>query len=162
MLQRPALQAIFDDIFQQVVIHTSPSYVEMVEVTQPYINVDQTSFSVTPDSVVDDAGKTVITWENVAQYVGNNDEYLAASETFVVTFEAASSSCGPRLPVDVEPDAMVRYLDPTGNVQSVPIPQAWISVNCPSGIPMFSDLFALLSMGVLAGVLVIRRRRDVN
>jgi Ca-activated chloride channel family protein len=121
------LQAIFDEIFLEVVSSTAPSEVDVVEVTQAYI-VAEGSFSIAPDSVVEVAGKTVITWNNVAQYVGDNNNRLSAEEIFEVTFTAGSSLAGEDLPVDVVGEAVVNYLDPAGAAQSVDIPQATITV----------------------------------
>jgi hypothetical protein len=67
-------------------------------------------------------------WCNVAQYVGNNDEYLTAEETFTVTFTARSSKYGCNLPVDVLCASLVCYTDPDGNHQTVPVPQAYLTV----------------------------------
>jgi Ca-activated chloride channel family protein len=126
------LQAIFDAIYQQVLISTAPSWVDVVEVTQDYI-IDEGSFSIAPDSVVEDT-TTEITWLNVAQYVGNNDEYLTAEETFEVSFTARSSeaSCWTVdgwAPVDVYGEAVVNYTEPVDMTRvSVDIPQAYIFV----------------------------------
>jgi hypothetical protein len=127
------LQAIFDAIFTQVIISTAPSNVDVLEVTQDYI-VEEGNFSIAPDAIVDISGKTKMVWLNVAQYVGNNDDHLAADETFTVTFTAKSSQCGILLPVDVEGLAVVNYVDPDNNTQSVPIPQAYITVRCPIAV----------------------------
>lgn len=119
--------AIYQDILSTIVTNTAPSNVDVVEVTMPYI-VEEGSFSVQPDSVTTDAdGKTTITWLNVGQWVGNNDEKLDETETFTVTFSAGSSQAGDDLAVD-DAAATVNYVDPAGASQTTAIPQATLDV----------------------------------
>jgi len=144
------LQAIFDAIFTQIITSTAPSNVDVVEVTQPYI-IDEGSFSIPPDSVVEVSGKTVITWLDVARYVGNGDSRLAADETFSVTFRARSSECGTSLPVDVEGEAVVNYLNPDGDPLSQNIPQAYINVSCaPPSRPVGGEIVPMNIVAVMA------------
>jgi Ca-activated chloride channel family protein len=124
------LQGIFDAILTTIVLNTSPSQVNITETTMNYI-IDEADFSVTPDSIVEVDGNTVITWLNVAQYVGNMDNRLAEEETFVVTFTIKSSQAGSNLPVAVDGQALVNYLDIDGNSQSTTIPQGYITVYQP-------------------------------
>jgi hypothetical protein len=121
------LEAIFYDILTEIVINTAPTYVDVVEVTQDYI-IDEGDFSIVPDSIVEVDGKTIITWSNVGQYVGDYDHRLAADETFTVSFTAGSSMGGVNLPVQVEGEAIVYYLDPDGDPQTMDIPQTYINV----------------------------------
>ena len=79
------LEAIFNEILETIVTHTSPYDIDIVEVTETYI-VDEGSFSIAPDSMVEVDGKTEITWLNVAQHVGNHDDRLSADEIFSVSF----------------------------------------------------------------------------
>jgi hypothetical protein len=129
------LQAIFDEILTTIIINTAPYDVDVVEVTQSYI-VGEGSFSIAPNSVVEVGGETVITWLNVAQYVGDNDNRLDADETFTVTFEAGSSQAGPCIPIEVVGEAVVNYLDPDDDPQTVDIPQACLNVILPVSIDL--------------------------
>jgi hypothetical protein len=146
------LEDIFNDIFELIVISTAPSDVNVIEVTQGYI-IDEGSFTVMPDSVVDVAGETVITWLNVAQYVGNLDNRLTAEETFTVSFTVRSDQAGWMLPVEVEGSAQVTYVDPEGDPQSVLIPQGYLNVWLPICIDIkpgsFPNSINLKSRGVL-------------
>lgn len=133
------LDDIFNAILQTIVTNTSPSDVTLVETTQDYI-VDEGSFSIAPDSITTLAGgQTQMTWNNVAQHVGNNDDRLSADETFVVTFDASSSLAGNNLPVDDLAESRVDYTNPDGSSTSVPVPQAFINVQGP---PVAVDDFA--------------------
>lgn len=125
------LNDIFDAILQTIVTNTSPHDVTLVETTQDYI-VDEASFSIAPDSIVALAGgQTQMTWNNVAQHVGNNDNRLSADETFEVTFEASSSLAGNNLPVNDLAESKVEYTNPDDSSASVPVPQAFINVHGP-------------------------------
>lgn len=124
------LDAIFNEILLTIIVSTAPSNVNVIEVTKGYI-VNESSFSIPPDSVVEVGGKTKMTWLNVSRYVGNLDDFLAANETFTVTLTAGSSQGGITLPVDVEGEAVVNYTDPAGDPQTEDIPQAYINVNNP-------------------------------
>jgi len=121
------LQAIFDEILTTIIVSTAPSNVDLKDTTQPYI-IDEGSFSVVPDIMINVSGKTQMIWANIAQYVGNNDEYLTAEETFTVTFTARSSKYGCKLPVDYPCASYVYYTDPDGNAQTVAVPQAYLTV----------------------------------
>jgi Ca-activated chloride channel family protein len=129
------LDDIFDEILTTIITYTAPYNVDVVEVTQSHI-VGEGSFSITPDSVVEVGGETEITWLNVAQYIGDYDNRLDADETFVVTFEAGSSTAGPMIPVEVVGEAVVNYLDPDDATQTVDIPQAYLNVI----LPVYVDL----------------------
>lgn len=133
------LDDIFDAILQTIVTNTSPSDVTLVETTQDYIS-DEGSFSIVPDSIVTlGGGQTQMTWNNVAQHVGNNDNRLSADETFVVTFEASSTLAGNNIPVDDLAESRVDYTNPDGSAASVPVPQAFLNVHGP---PVAVDDFA--------------------
>lgn len=142
------LQSIFDSILTTIVLHTSPSQVNIIEKTENYI-VDETDFTITPDSIIEDSGYTIITWLNVAQYVGNMDDRLAADETFVVSFTIKSVQSGAHLPVAVDGQAVVNYLDVDGNPQSALIPQGYISVYQPILINIEPESVNLKSKGEL-------------
>jgi Ca-activated chloride channel family protein len=126
------LQAIFDEIYEEVVTSTIPYNVDVIEVTQSYIE-DEGSFNITPDSVVTDgAGITTITWNNIGMISSDGDPDLSADEIVTLSFTAKSSLVGTSLEVDVSGSAMVCYDDNEGNfVDCVPIPQAQINVNSP-------------------------------
>ncbi|CAD7773185.1 von Willebrand factor type A domain protein [Candidatus Methanoperedenaceae archaeon GB50] len=128
------LQAIFDEIYEELTFNTIPHYVDVVEVTQSYI-VDEGSFNIAPDNVSTVGGKTVITWNDIATHVGNHDHGLSSNETVTLTFRAKSDQCGQNLPVDVvsgQVSAKVNYKDSNNeDGGSVDIPQAYINVNCP-------------------------------
>jgi hypothetical protein len=121
------IEAIYQDILTTIVTQTSPSDVDVVEVTMPYI-VNEGTFSTPPDSVVEVGGETTITWLNVGQYVGNLDNRLDSTETFTVTFEAGSSAYGLALDVDDVALAAVNSIDPDGNSQTQAIPQALLDI----------------------------------
>jgi Ca-activated chloride channel family protein len=123
------LQAIFDDIYEEVITSTIPHDVDVVEVTQSYI-IDEGSFNLPPDSVSTVGGITTIIWNNIG-IINDADPDLSADETVVLSFKAKSDQCGDGLDVDVYGDAKVDYSDSDGNyVGSVNIPQATINVNC--------------------------------
>ena len=82
------IQPIFDLIYSEIILSTSPTNVNLVEVTETYI-VDESDFSITPDSIEEIDGKTVISWFDISQYVGDLDEYLSEDETFVTTYRMA-------------------------------------------------------------------------
>jgi len=124
------LQAIFDDIFQAVVISTAPTDVDLVEVTQGYI-IDESSFSVPYDWT---DGITTYKWEDIGEKTGVGDEAdpLTAAETFTVSFNAKCDETGSNKPVDVDGSAVVNFIDPSGSPASVNLPQAYINVNAPA------------------------------
>ncbi len=123
------LQAIFDDIYAEIVTDTIPHYVDVVEVTKSYI-IDEGSFSKAPDSVNTVGGITTITWNNIG--TGDGDPDLSADETVTLSFEAKSDQNGNNLDVDVFGTAVVNYDDKDGNYAgSVNIPQVQINVNAP-------------------------------
>jgi hypothetical protein len=122
------LQALYDQIYREVVSSTAPSALNVVEVTPSYI-VGHGSFSVTPDSVVTDAGtgETTLTWLDVGRYVGNNDSRLASDEVFQVSFTASSTKSGVDLAVNAAA-AGIPYVDPAGAAQFQALPQALLTV----------------------------------
>ncbi|HVO40705.1 MAG TPA: vWA domain-containing protein [Spirochaetia bacterium] len=122
------LQALYDQIYKEVVSITAPSGVNVVEVTPSYI-VGHGSFSVTPDSVVTNSstGETTLTWLDVGKYVGNKDSRLSSDEVFQVSFTASSTKSGTDLAVNAAA-AAVTCLDPTGAAQSQTLPQTLITV----------------------------------
>ncbi|MEW6603212.1 MAG: post-COAP-1 domain-containing protein [Thermoproteota archaeon] len=133
------LDAIFNTILQTIVINTAPTNVNLIETTKDYI-AGESSFSIAPDSIVTlPGGETQITWNNVAQHVGDGDNRLLANETFTVTFEASSTVAGNNLEVDELSESSVQYLNPDGSSASVAIPQAFINVQGP---PVAVDDFA--------------------
>ena len=123
------IATIYQDILTTIVTQTSPSDVNVVEVTKDYI-VNEGTFSIAPDSVVEVAGETTITWLNVGQYVGNFDNRLDTTETFTVTFDAGSNSNNYGTPLEVDDVAVaaVGSIDPDGATQTQAIPQAYIDV----------------------------------
>jgi len=124
------LQLVYDQIF--TLINRAPDMVNIVEVTEDYI-VDEGSFSIAPDSVVENPdGTTTITWNNVATSVGDADDYLEAGETFTVTFVAGSDTPGIDLPIEVIPGAVVNYERYAVGPLSTPIPQAYLDVIKPA------------------------------
>ncbi|HVX03006.1 MAG TPA: Ig-like domain-containing protein [Nitrososphaera sp.] len=125
------LDAIFNAILQQIVINTAPFDVNLVETTQGYI-VNEGSFSIAPDSILTlPGGQTQITWNNIAQYVGNGDDKLLSTETFAVTFNASSTLAGNNLPVNDISESRVEYTNPDGTPGTAGIPQAFINVQGP-------------------------------
>lgn len=123
------LQAIFDDIYEEIVTDTIPYNVDVIEVTESYI-IDEGSFSRAPDSVNTVGGITTITWNNIG--MGDGDPDLSEDETVTLSFEAKSSLSGNNLDVGVFGSAVVNYDDKDGNFAgSVNIPQAQINVNAP-------------------------------
>jgi len=121
------LQAIFNDIFQTVLISTAPTNVDLVEVTQGYI-IDESSFSVPYDWT---DGSTTFKWLDIGDKpgVGDGKDPFTAAETFTVSFNAKCDETGTNKPVDVDGDAVVNFIDPSGNPASVNLPQAYINVN---------------------------------
>ena len=91
------LDAIFASVYAGVT-NTVPYTIDLMEVTESYI-VAEDDFSIIPDSVTEnDDGTTTMVWTNVGRYVGNKNDILDASETFVVTFTAGSDKLGILLP----------------------------------------------------------------
>jgi hypothetical protein len=155
------LEAIFNLILETIVTDTSPFEVDVVEVTEIYI-VDESNFGIAPDNMVEVDGKTRLTWLNVAQHVGNNDNRLSADETFSISFSAKVADepvaeinfvsvehdidtstwtynvqingghyPNDQYPVDAAGEAVVNYYDYEENLQTVNIPQGYITVNEP-------------------------------
>jgi Ca-activated chloride channel family protein len=125
------LDTIFNTILQTIVTNTAPYDVKLTETTQNYI-VDESSFSIAPDSVTTlPGGQTQIVWNNIAQHVGDGNNKLTGNETLVVTFDAKSSLAGNNLPVDDLANSKVGYTNPDGSAGSVPLPQAFINVEGP-------------------------------
>ncbi|MGV7226025.1 MAG: tandem-95 repeat protein [Nitrosopumilus sp.] len=123
-----SLNTIINQILTDVVINTSPTQVNLVEVTNSNI-VSEGNYSIPPTSVIEVAGQTEITWENIAQHAGNNDDRLSADETFSVSFTAGSDVSGLGLPVNNLANSAVNYVAPDGTPVSTPLPQALINVN---------------------------------
>jgi Ca-activated chloride channel family protein len=125
------LAEVFNAIHQTVVrvSNTAPENVDVIEVTGDYIEEGETSFSIQPTSINQTSdGKTMITWMNVSQHVGNKDDKLTGDETFVVTFTAGSSITGNALPVNSAEESFVSYVDALENQKKVQISQAYINV----------------------------------
>jgi hypothetical protein len=122
------LTALYDEIYTQIVSSTSPSAVDLVEVTRNYI-VDHASFSLAPDSMATNpaTGETTITWLNVARYTGNLDDRLSSNESFSVSFTAKSTLAGTNLPVNTVA-AVASCLDPNGASQTATLPPAYLTV----------------------------------
>lgn len=123
------LQAIFDDIYEEIVISTIPYNVAVSEVTRSYI-IEEGSFNIAPDSVDTDivTGETTIVWNDIG-LINDGDPDLSADETVTLTFTAKSNQVGTNLPVEAL-DAEVCYDDSDGNyVGCVEIPQGYINVN---------------------------------
>jgi hypothetical protein len=126
------LQAIFNAIFAQVISSTVPHNVDVIEVTQSYVQVDTGSFNIAPTSVtVAGSGETTIVWSNIG-IINDGDPDLSADETVNLIFNAKSTQAGNNLDVQVAGSAKVDYTDKDGNpAGSVPIPQDTINVNTP-------------------------------
>ena len=105
-----------------------PANIDIVEVTQPFI-VNEGNFSISPTSVNETNGHTMIVWKNISQYVGNNDSILSSNETFRVTFTLGSSRIGINLPVEVDGKSMVRYMNMDSGLRTADIPQAYVNVH---------------------------------
>lgn len=104
----------------------------ITHVTPNYIIVNDSSFSIPPSSIDHNTrdNNTVIKWNNISSYVGNNNNELSANETFSVSFSASSSRIGNQIPLNVNNESTVSYIDPTDNtIREVGIPQAYIKVN---------------------------------
>ncbi|AEA46073.1 vWA domain-containing protein [Archaeoglobus veneficus] len=124
------LDAVFNDIYKEVVTSTIPHYVDVLEVTQSYI-IDESSFNVAPDNVSTDqvTGETTIVWNNIGLLSGDGDPDLSADEIVTLSFKAKSSKSGMNLDVDVYGKAKVNYKDSNdADGGSVLIPQAKIDV----------------------------------
>lgn len=131
------LQAIYDDIYEEIVTSTVPHYVNVIEVTEDYI-IGHDNFNIFPDSITYNAdGTTTLFWGNIGMY-NDADPDFSADETVTILFTVRSTICGTDLDVEVDGEAMVTYDDKDGNyVDSVPIPQATINVH-----PYVTDLIA--------------------
>jgi hypothetical protein len=113
------------------VSNTAPENVDVIEVTEDYIE-GESSFSIQPTSINQTSdGRTMITWLNVSQHVGNKDDKLTGDETFAATFSAGSSKSGIALPVNSAEESVVSYIDALGN-KSVQISSGYINVNVTS------------------------------
>ncbi|WP_455392597.1 vWA domain-containing protein [[Eubacterium] cellulosolvens] len=132
------LQAIFDAIYDEVVISTIPHYVDVIEVTESYI-IGHDNFNIAPDSItINIDGTTTIIWDNIGQYTSDGTPDLDADETVTLSFTVRSNICGTNLDVDVDGEAKVEYYDKDEiYIGSVPIPQATINVH-----PFVTDLIA--------------------
>ena len=122
------LAAIYDDIYEEIVISNQPHYVDVIEVTESYI-YGHNDFSIPYDTMVTASdGTTTITWLNVAQYVGDEDDALSADETVTLSFDIKVNKAGYQLEVQVEDVAIVTYDNSEGvDVDYVDIPQAYIN-----------------------------------
>jgi hypothetical protein len=67
-------------------------------------------------------------WTNVGRYVGNKNDILDASETFVVTFTAGSDKLGILLPVSNLTSAKIRYNVQNAGERTAEVGQAYINV----------------------------------
>jgi hypothetical protein len=117
---------------------TAPTNLDVTEVTMPYI-IDESSFSITPDSISEDVytGCTIIEWYDIGDMAGVGDgvDPLTSSETFTVTFMAKCDKFGsstvdtlapaPGLLLTMPPPR-VDYIDPNGEDEVVYIPQAYV------------------------------------
>ncbi|MHA2248461.1 MAG: vWA domain-containing protein [Candidatus Hodarchaeales archaeon] len=132
------LEEIYDTIYEEIITSTVPHYVDVIEVTESYIVVDETSFNIEPDSITHNLdGTTTIIWENIGMYA-DDDPDLDADEIVTLTFDIKSRISGDDLEVDVYEEAIVEYSDKEGNfIGAVYIPQATINVH-----PFVTDLIA--------------------
>jgi len=132
------LQAIYDTIYDEIVTSTIPHYVNVIEVTESYIVVDETSFNIDPDSITHNLdGTTTIIWNNIGMYNDGGPD-LDADEIVTLTFDVKSRISGDDLEVDVDGEAIVEYSDKDENyIGYVEIPQATINVH-----PYVTDLIA--------------------
>jgi Ca-activated chloride channel family protein len=133
------LTEIYNAIYDEVTTSNIPNFVNVTEVLQDHIILVDDSFNIDPDDVTENLdGTTTIFWENVAQYVGNEDDALDADETVELTFDVWSGIYGMDLEVQVEGEAIVEYYDSDGAyVGYVDIPQAYLDVH-----PYVADLIA--------------------
>lgn len=123
------LDEVFNAILQTLikVSSSAPASIDVIEVTESYIE-GEVNYSIEPTSIIQSReGRTVITWSNIAQHVGDKDGRLTEHETFIVTFSVESSKVGNALPVNSE-QSLVTYLDALGNKKRVPISQAYLNV----------------------------------
>ena len=121
------LDAIFASVYAGVT-NTVPYTIDLMEVTESYI-VAEDDFSIIPDSVTEnDDGTTTMVWTNVGRYVGNKNDILDASETFVVTFTAGSDKLGILLPVSNLTSAKIRYNVQNAGERTAEVGQAYINV----------------------------------
>ena len=132
------LQAIFGSIFQQVVTSTAPKNIDVTEILQKYMNVNQSTFSVTPTSIsISPGGNTEILWKDIARHAGNNDTELSKSEVFLVEFNIGVFDIGSAnisLPVDIQGKSKINYVDSEGEKRSSSMPSTYINVTsiyCP-------------------------------
>ncbi len=120
---------VYDSIFVEIISISSPSYVNVTEVLEPYIIVDQSSFNLTPNS--SDIPNNTYIWTNISQYVGNHNQRLNGIETVNITFNVSSSQTGTGLPVN-NGTAHVNYINSKGVPIVDPIPYANVTVNVSS------------------------------
>lgn len=169
-----SLDAIFSDIYSGVA-STAPYNIDLTEVTESYI-VAEGDFSIIPEEVTENPdGTTTMTWTNIGQYVGNGNDRLDASETFVVSFTAGSAISGSALAVNNLSASYVRYMDPQGGVQTAPVGQAYLDVlECvvpvtpeptpsptppPSVVPEFPVAFLPMGIVISLGAIAFMLRR---
>ncbi len=120
---------IFNRVYSEVVSVTSPSYVNVTEVLEPYIIVDQGSFNIPPNST--DIPNNTYVWTNIAQHVGNKNHRLNVIETVNITFNISSSLAGNNLAVN-NGTAKVNYVNSSGVPVEVPLPSHNVTVNVSS------------------------------
>jgi hypothetical protein len=114
------LQAIFDEIYEEVVTSTIPYDVGVTEVTQSYI-IEEGSFNIDPD----DQDGTTFEWYDIGRY-NDGDPDMSADETVTLIFAAKCSTVGDSLGVE-DNGAEICYNDNEGNFAGcVDIPQAYI------------------------------------
>jgi hypothetical protein len=132
------LDEIYDAIYEEIITSNVPHYVDVIEVTESYIVVDETSFNIEPDSITHNLdGTTTLIWENIGTYA-DDDPDLDADEIVTLTFDIKSRISGDDLEIDVDGEAIVEYSDKDGNfIGAVDIPQATINVH-----PFVTDLIA--------------------
>jgi Ca-activated chloride channel family protein len=129
------LDLVFNQIFQKVVSITAPSNISILEATPSYIVVHENSSSIPLSNIVQDEDKTILQWDDVSRFVGNQDSNLDQNETFTVQFKISSSRQGVSVPVELDPNAYVSFVDSSGQNMTVPIPQAYLDVRAPGVSP---------------------------
>ena len=124
-----SIAGIYNQIYTEIISITSPSYVNVTEVLEPYIIVDQGSFNYTPNS--SHIGNNTYIWTNIAQHVGNKNQRLNLVETVNITFNISSSQAGSGLQVN-NGSAKVTYINSRGIPVEVTIPYANVTINVSS------------------------------
>ncbi len=123
-----SFDSIRNQIDSQILAANAPSNVNLIETTQTHI-VDESVFSIAPDSITTlPGGQTQMTWNDIAQHVGNSDNKLSIDESFSVSFNAKSNLAGVDLEVNDLAESSVSFIDHNGVATSVGLPQALITV----------------------------------